>query len=106
MEQNKTYLKYGGLENKPGGYQLLKADPLECRYEAGFLRYISAVGVKLIRMIYPAVMDQNWGTVLPAVMEENVEAGENHFNIHFHCRTKVAKFILRQTIVSMVVQME
>ena len=85
MEQNKTYLKYGGLENKPGDYQLLKADPLECRYEAGFLRYISAVGVELIRMIYPAVRDQNWGIVLPAVMEENVEAGENHFNIHFHC---------------------
>lgn len=86
MEQNKTYLKYGGPEHKPVDFQLLKAGPLECQYEAGNLRYISAGGIELIRMIYPAVRDENWGTVLPELVEEKVDAGKDHFKVHYRCR--------------------
>jgi len=41
----------------------LKAGELQCLYETGKLRYIRRGETELIRMIYGAVRDDNWGTL-------------------------------------------
>jgi len=41
----------------------LKAGDLSVLYENGTLRYISAGGSELFRMIYPAIRDREWLTI-------------------------------------------
>src|SRR5690554_5924403 len=75
-------LFYGKDEQLPQ-QRLLKAGPLEVIYENGTLRYIRLKGFEVLRMIYPAVRDQNWGTVLPVMKNEKVVDGANSFLIAF-----------------------
>lgn len=51
----------GGRE-PPESPLALRAGPLELSYEHGALRYVSWNGCEVIRRIYPAVRDRNWGT--------------------------------------------
>lgn len=53
-------------------YRLLKAGDLTCMYEAGNLRYVKCGDIEIVRMMYGAVRDQNWDTVIPAIAEERI----------------------------------
>ena len=63
----------------------LRAGPLTMLYEAGMLRYIRLGDVEILRQVYAAVRDHNWGTV-PAQLEAvQVQAGLDSFEISFRC---------------------
>lgn len=79
---NKHTLHYGNPNPLPQRY-LLHAGELEVIYENGCLRYISAHKVELIRNIYSAVRDKNWGTILPEIIEEDIDIQQNNFKITY-----------------------
>ncbi|MDF9796560.1 hypothetical protein OKW21_001823 [Catalinimonas alkaloidigena] len=76
---------YGGKEHRPPKIIRLKAGPVSCQYESGYLRYLNAGGTELLRMIYPAVRDHNWGTIAPQISDEKIVVNEDHFEISYDC---------------------
>lgn len=64
-------------------YTKLTAGKLSCMYEAGNLRYIKWGDTEVVRMIYGAVRDEHWHTVMPVITNETMDAGEDHFLIRY-----------------------
>ncbi|MBI1301572.1 MAG: hypothetical protein GC137_07935 [Alphaproteobacteria bacterium] len=52
-------------------------------YADGFIRYISAGGVEVVRMINHALRDQNWGTVPMIIRDETVQEGVDGFHVEY-----------------------
>lgn len=63
----------------------LQAGPLHIFYEKGFLRQIKQNGTEVVRMIYFALRDQNWGTFDRKIENEVIESHEDHFSISYTC---------------------
>src|SRR5690606_13365171 len=61
----------------------LRAGTLTCLYEYGNLRRIESFGAELIRMIYSAVRDENWTTLLYDISDEQIEEREQGFLISY-----------------------
>jgi hypothetical protein len=61
----------------------LRAGPLTLFYEAGDLRYIKLGDREIIRRIYTAVRDRNWGTVAPVFSNFQIESGPDSFRITY-----------------------
>jgi hypothetical protein len=80
---SKEQMYYGSEEHRPPEKILLKAGPFVCQYEAGYLRYLRAGRHEIIRMIYPAVRDHNWGTVVPIISGEKLQQADDHFEISY-----------------------
>lgn len=59
----------------------LKAGPFSLLYEKGAIRYISYHGYETVRMVYSAVRDQNWDTIEPVILDENISSQDNSFKI-------------------------
>lgn len=68
----------------------LKAGVLHCLYESGMIRYISAGDEELVRCIYSAVRDRNWGTLIPEITGETIRCTERSFSIFYHALYKNA----------------
>jgi D-apionolactonase len=79
---NTTILRYGRLEPLPKVHSL-QAGPLSLVYEAGDLRYIKLADKEIIRRLYVAVRDQNWGTVTGIIHNEQVKQSEHSFEITY-----------------------
>ncbi|NMC39799.1 MAG: hypothetical protein GYA43_01295 [Bacteroidales bacterium] len=60
---------------------ILKAGQLNVLYENGSLRYISSGKTELLRMIYPAVRDEEWNTVNPVILGEVIDKTDDSFRI-------------------------
>lgn len=85
-------LYYGHPQPLPAQLAL-RAGPLALLYEAGDLRYIRLGNVEIIRRIYCAVRDHNWGTIPPRLSNERVEANADSFKITYdavHCQNNIA----------------
>ncbi|MEK6480280.1 hypothetical protein WJR50_22245 [Catalinimonas sp. 4WD22] len=76
---------YGGAGHRPPEIIQLKAGPVRCQYESGYLRYLKAGEKELLRMIYPAVRDHNWGTIAPQISNEKIVNEPEHFEISYDC---------------------
>ena len=63
----------------------LQAGSLHIFYEKGFLRQIKQNDTEIIRMIYFALRDHNWGTLDRRIENEVIESYENHFSISYTC---------------------
>jgi hypothetical protein len=63
--------------------QWLSAGPLKVRYESGFLRYVRYDEAEIIRMIYFALRDENWGTYELFIENEDINRHEDHFTIRY-----------------------
>jgi hypothetical protein len=63
----------------------LRAGPLTLRFDAGDLRYIKLGEREVIRRIYAAVRDRNWGTVPSEISWLKSEIAEGHFHISYTC---------------------
>lgn len=61
----------------------LKAGPLSLQFDGAGLRYIHLGEVELIRRIYAAVRDANWGTAPDDVSHLHIDATEDSFKIEF-----------------------
>ncbi|GAB2793979.1 hypothetical protein GCM10027275_43720 [Rhabdobacter roseus] len=64
----------------------LRAGALSCLYEQGTLRYISAQGHELLRMIYAALRDEHWRTVPFTIHNEVIRQEEDAFLITYTAR--------------------
>jgi hypothetical protein len=72
----------GGDETAPLVREL-RAGPLRLLFENGDLRYLKVGEHEVIRRIYVAVRDRNWGTILPRFSNLAIEAGNESFQITF-----------------------
>jgi len=66
----------------------LRAGPLSLIYEDGDLRYIKLGDHEILRRIYVAVRDRNWGTVLPRYSNVQMEIGEASFRITYEVENR------------------
>lgn len=65
---------------------LLHTTNLTCIYGQGALRYIRCGNTEIIRMIYSAVRDKNWGTVGYNISDEHIQQEENSFTVTYTAR--------------------
>jgi len=63
----------------------LQAGPLNIFYEKGFLRQIKHYDSEVVRMIYFALRDHNWGTFERKIENEVIKSYEDHFSISYTC---------------------
>lgn len=61
----------------------LQTKNLTCSYEQGVLRYIRHGTTELIRMIYCAVRDADWGTAACDITDEHIQQKKDSFTIIF-----------------------
>ncbi len=61
----------------------LRAGPLTLLYQAGDLRYIKLGDRELIRRLYVAVRDHNWGTIPAQISGLQIAAEADSFVIHY-----------------------
>jgi hypothetical protein len=87
MKLSKQALYYGKDEPLPEQVEL-RAGPLSLVYEAGDLRYICLGRHEILRRIYVAVRDPNWGTVLPKLSNIQMDIKADSFRISYDVENK------------------
>ena len=100
MKSSRYVLYYG--QNEPPPRQVsLRAGPLSLLYEAGDLRYVRLGDQEILRRVYVAVRDRNWGTVTPVLSNVRLEAGADSFSISYDVENKQddIDFFWRGTII-------
>ena len=75
-------LRYGKSEPLPQPTPL-RAGRLTLLYEEGDIRSIKLGSHELIRRIYVAVRDRNWGTILPQFSNVRMDIGSDCFIIKY-----------------------
>ena len=83
----KNVLYYGKDEPLPEQVAL-SAGPLSLLYEEGDLRYIRLGGHEILRRVYVAIRDRNWGTVLPTLSNLQIDIGDGSFRITYDVENK------------------
>jgi len=78
----KNVLYYGKTDPLPERREL-RAGPLSLIYEAGDLRAIKLGDREILRRVYVAIRDHNWGTAPPALSNVCIEAGADSFRITY-----------------------
>jgi hypothetical protein len=78
-------LFYGREEPLPPRYDL-QTGPLSVTFEQGQLLHLRWRGREVLRRIYVAVRDHDWGTVPLHLSEVRASTGTNGFQITFHAR--------------------
>ncbi len=63
--------------------RILRAGPLHMRLEGSELRYIAAAGQEVVRRIYAAVRDRNWGTVPGVLSQVQIAQADDSFRVTF-----------------------
>ncbi|MCK5464814.1 MAG: hypothetical protein KAI95_17435, partial [Bacteroidales bacterium] len=83
--ENLPVIYYGSNEPQSPA-RILHAGSLVCLYQAGAIRQVRAGEAEILRMIYPAIRDHNWGTVPGTISSEQIEEHEDSFSIRYDCR--------------------
>ena len=83
----KNVLYYGTEAPLPEPLEL-NAGPLSVLFEDGDLRYIRYGDREVVRRIYAAVRDRNWGTVMPRLSNLKIERGADSFLITYDCQNQ------------------
>lgn len=74
---------YDGSGKAPPEQIQLRAGPLTMLYEVGMLRYIRLGATEVVRGIYAAVRDENWGTVPGELRDVQMDVRDDSFKILF-----------------------
>lgn len=85
-------LFYYGREGSLPSARALRAGPFSLVFEEGGLRYLRIGDREVVRGIYAAVRDRNWGTVSPRFFGLQIHAEPDHFTITFeaeHCQAEI-----------------
>ncbi|MGH9839747.1 MAG: hypothetical protein ACREEM_13275 [Blastocatellia bacterium] len=99
MEDKVNIIRYG--KDEPLAEQsVLRAGPLSAVFEAGDLRYIKLGEHEIIRRVYAAVRDRNWGTIPAAISILKLEIGDDSFRICCESEHRAGEidFVWRGTI--------
>src|SRR5947209_1794228 len=76
-------VKHDGSELPPAEKRVLRAGPLSLMLEGADLRYIRLGDREVLRRVYVAVRDPNWGTLEPEYSNMRVDVGEDQFRVEF-----------------------
>ena len=87
---SKNVLYYGKEEPLPERIPL-HAGPLTLSYEQGDLRYIKLGDREILRRIYVAIRDRNWGTILPSFSNIHMDIQADSFHITYEVENKRAE---------------
>ena len=90
----KNVIRYGNAEPLPERIPL-RAGPLSLVYEAGDLRYIRLHEREVLRRVYVAVRDRNWGTVPARLSNVRIDAGGDSFRITYDVENKQGEIDFR-----------
>lgn len=82
LEQSQFVRWYGKDEPLPVRVPL-RAGPLSLVWEEGDLRTVRCGGTEILRRVYVAIRDRNWGTVPNVLANVQMEVAEDHFRITF-----------------------
>jgi hypothetical protein len=82
MTLPKSVLYYGKTDSPPEPLQL-RAGPLSLLFESGDLRHIRLGQREILRRVYVAVRDHNWGTVRPVLSNIQMDIGPDSFRISY-----------------------
>ncbi len=83
MSQLPKKILYDGVEDPLPEQIALRAGPLTLLYEAGTLRYIRLGQHEILRQLYAAVRDRNWGTVVGQLSDVVSDVQPDSFHISF-----------------------
>jgi hypothetical protein len=83
----KNVLYYGKDELLPEQVAL-RAGPLSLIYEGGDLRYVRLGDHEILRRVYVAIRDRNWGTVLPVISNVQMDIADDSFQISYDVENK------------------
>src|SRR5579859_7400836 len=82
-----SVFEYGSARPLPQQMSL-HAGPLSLIFEEGDLRYIKLGNREIIRRIYAAIRDQNWGTVSPVLSNLEIKHDDDSFQISYDVENK------------------
>ncbi|HEY2935234.1 MAG TPA: hypothetical protein VGJ25_01460 [Gaiellaceae bacterium] len=77
------YERWYGRNAPPVERQHVAAGPLVAELEAPDLRYVGAGELELVRRLYAAVRDRNWGTVAPTLSDVELIEADGGFAFRF-----------------------
>ena len=86
--RTKSVLYYGKDETLPERIKLC-AGPLQMIYENGDLRSIQWGNREILRRIYVAIRDRNWGTVSNVFSNVEMDVHEDSFRISYQAVNQV-----------------
>ena len=75
-----------GREEPPVERRKLRAGPVECELDGVDLRYVRAGSIELVRRLYVAVRDRNWGTLPIEVAGLELDDRGDSFRLTFEAR--------------------
>jgi len=80
-----NHVQYYGVDVPPANQMVLQAGAVSMVFEPqlGFLRYIKLGNREILRGLYVAVRDHNWGTVAPLVENVILNAEDDKFELTF-----------------------
>jgi hypothetical protein len=77
---------YYGEEAPLPQRKALRAGPLSLIYQAGDLRYIRLGDREVLRRVYVAIGDRNWGTVQPVLSNVRMDVEDYAFRVAYDAR--------------------
>src|SRR5688572_24133188 len=83
-EQLRNFLSHGAADPLPGRTPL-RAGSLSMCFEGGDLRYIKLGEREVIRRIYAAFRDRNWGTIPGVISRLDQHIAQKSFEIRYQC---------------------
>ncbi len=91
---------YAGVEALPPAPITLAAGPLALVFEAGDLRYIRLGNHEILRRVYMAVRDHNWGTAPAVLSDVRMDIAADHFHIGYTATNRLhqVEFVWRGEI--------
>jgi D-apionolactonase len=75
-----------GRDEPPVERRTLRAGPVTAQLEGRDLRYVRIGGVEVVRRLYVAVRDENWGTIPGEPTNVALEIAEDRFRVCFDVR--------------------
>ena len=87
MPELTRYQRWYGRDEPPAERRSVRAGPLVAELEGPDLRYVRLGEIEIVRRLYAAVRDRNWGTVAPQLSGVRLDAGESSFALRLdaHC---------------------
>jgi hypothetical protein len=80
------YQRWYGRDEPPIERRELRAGPLTIELEGIDLRYVRLGDLELVRRLYAAVRDHNWGTIPPVVSNVRLDVHDDSFVLRFDAR--------------------
>ncbi|HEY1370701.1 MAG TPA: hypothetical protein VGF23_26455 [Gaiellaceae bacterium] len=86
MADLSRFQRWYGRDEPPVERREVRAGPLTAELEGPDLRYVGYGGVEVVRRLYAAIRDRNWGTVPPALSDVELDVRDDSFSLRFEAR--------------------